>query len=117
MDSKLRTPALRMAGWGLLHGDFFDLYDVVEVLEIPNGQAGEVMIYLRSMKCVELVAEVRRGLKEEKKVHKRIFIKVLCIHPEALPNPKKIPTVSKSVSLKQQLTQLVKFMPSPRGAR
>lgn len=76
MDSKLRSPALKMAGWGLLHGDFFDLYDVVEVLEIPSGQAGDLMIYLRSMKCVELVAEVRRGLKEEKKVHKRIFIKV-----------------------------------------
>ncbi len=106
-----------MAGWGLLHGDFFDLYDVVEVLEIPNGQAGEVMIYLRSMKCVELVAEVRRGLKEEKKVHKRIFIKVLCIHPEAPPSPKKVPSVPKSVSLQQQLTQLVKLMPSPRGAR
>ncbi len=117
MDSRLRAPALRMAGWGLLHGDFFDLYDVVEVLEIPNGQAGEVMIYLRSMKCVELVAEVRRGLKEEKKVHKRIFIKVLCIHPEAPPSPKKVPSVPKSVSLQQQLTKLVKLMPSPRGAR
>ncbi|MFQ2767182.1 hypothetical protein ACK3ZB_10650 [Aeromonas caviae] len=117
MDSKLRSPALRMAGWGLLYGDFFDLYDVVEVLEIPNGQAGEVMIYLRSMKCVELVAEVRRGLKEEKKVHKRIFIKVLCIHPEAPPSPKKVPSVPKSVSLQQQLTKLVKLMPSPRGAR
>lgn len=117
MDSRLRAPALRMAGWGLLHGDFFDLYDVVEVLEIPNGQAGEVMIYLRSMKCVELVAEVRRGLKEEKKVHKRIFIKVLCIHPEAPPSPKKVPSVPKSASLQQQLTKLVKLMPSPRGAR
>lgn len=106
-----------MAGWGLLHGDFFDLYDVVEVLEIPNGQAGEVMIYLRSMKCVELVAEVRRGLKEEKKVHKRIFIKVLCIHPEALPRPQKLPPAPKSAPLQQQLTKLVKLMPSPRGAR
>ncbi|MCE9936353.1 hypothetical protein [Aeromonas salmonicida] len=117
MDSKLRSPALRMAGWGLLHRDFFDLYDVVEVLEIPNGQAGDVMIYLRSMKCIELVAEVRRGLKEEKKVHKRIFIKVLCIHPEAPPSSKKVPPVPKSVFLQQQLTQLVKLMPSPRGAR
>lgn len=106
-----------MAGWGLLHGDFFDLYDVVEVLEMPNGQAGEVMIYLRSMKCVELVAEVRRGLKEEKKVHKRIFIKVLYIHPEAPPSPKKVPSVPKSVSLQQQLIKLVKLMSSPRGVR
>ncbi|MNG18400.1 hypothetical protein D3C85_1292600 [compost metagenome] len=116
-DSKLKPLALQVAGWGLLHGDFFDLYDVVEVLEIPSSQAGDLMSYLRSMKCVELVAEVRRGLKEERKVHKRIFIKVLCIHPEALPNPKKVPPVPKSVSLQQQLTQLVKFMPSPRGAR
>ena len=117
MDSKLKAPALKMAGWGLLYGEFFDLYDVAEVLEIPNGQAGDVMIYLRSMKCIELVAEVRRGLKEEKKVHKRIFIKVLCIHPEAPPSPKKVPLVPKSVSLQKQLTKLIKLMPSPRGAR
>ncbi|MFM5718545.1 hypothetical protein [Aeromonas caviae] len=117
MDSKLRAPALKMAGWGLLHGDFFDLYDVVEVLEIPNGQAGDLMIYLRSMKCVELVAEVRIGLNEEGKVHKLIFIKVLCIHPEAQPRPQKLPPVPKSASLQKQLTKLVKFMPSPRGAR
>lgn len=117
MDSRLKAPALKMAGWGLLHGDFFDLYDVAEVLEIPSGLAGQLMIYLRTMHSVELVAEVRVGLKEEGRAHKRIFIKVLCIHPEALPNPKKVPTVPKSVSLQQQLTQLVKFMPSPRGAR
>lgn len=117
MDSVLKAPAMRMAGWGLLHGDFFDLYDVVEVLEIPSSQAGDLMIYLRSMKCVELVAEVRRGLKEERKVHKRIFIKVLCIHPETLPSPKKESPEPKSVFLQRQLTQLVKFMPSPRGAR
>ncbi len=84
---------------------------------MPNGQAGEVMIYLRSMKCVELVAEVRRGLKEEKKVHKRIFIKVLCIHPEAPPKPQKLPPAPKSASIQQQLTELVRFMPSPRGVR
>lgn len=117
MDSVLKAPALKMAGWGLLHGDFFDLYDVVEVLEIPSGQAGDLMIYLRMLKCVELVAEVRKGLKEEGKVHKRIFIKVLCIHPEALPSPKKEPPMPKSVSLQQQLTQLVKLMPSLRGVR
>lgn len=115
MDSKLKAPALMMAGWGLLHGDFFDLYDAVEVLEIPSGQAGELMIYLRALKCVELVAEVRRGLKEERKVHKRIFIKVLCIHSDARPSPKKVPRVPKAASLQQQLTKLVKFMPLPRG--
>lgn len=117
MDSVLKAPALKMAGWGLLYGDFFDLYDVVEVLEIPSGQAGDLMIYLRTLKCVELVAEVRRGLKEEGKVHKRIVIKVLCLHPEAPPRPKRLPQLSKSASLQQQLTKLVKLMPSPRGAR
>lgn len=117
MDSKLRSPALRMAGWGLLHGDFFDLYDVVEVLEIPSGQAGQLMCYLRTLHSVELVSEVHVGRKEEGKVHKRIVIKVLCIHPEAPPRPKRLPQLSKSASLQQQLIKLVKFMPSPRGAR
>ncbi|WP_323909104.1 hypothetical protein [Aeromonas caviae] len=117
MDSRLRAPALKMAGWGLLHGDFFDLYDAAEVLEIPSGLAGQLMIYLRAMHSVELVAEVRVGLKEPGRANKRIFIKVLCIHPEAPPSPKKVPSVPKSVSLQQQLTQLVKLMPSPRGAR
>ncbi|MDH1846931.1 hypothetical protein N5D99_18920 [Aeromonas caviae] len=117
MDSKLRAPALKMAGWGLLHGDFFDLYDVAEVLEIPSGLAGQLMIYLRTMHSVELVAEVRVGLKEPGRANKRIFIKVLCIHPEAPPRPQKLPPVPKSLSLQQQLTQLVKLMPSPRGAR
>lgn len=63
----------------------------------------------------ELVAEVRIGLKEEGKVHKRIFIKVFCIHPEAPPMPEKVPPAPKSASIQQQLTKLVKFMPSPRG--
>ncbi|WKS83376.1 hypothetical protein NHU86_12270 [Aeromonas caviae] len=117
MDSVFKAPALKMAGWGLLHGEFFDLYDVAEVLEIPSGLAGQLMIYLRTMHSVEMVAEVRVGLKEPGRASKRIFIKVLCIHPEALPRPKKEPPVPKSVSLQQQLTQLVKFMPSPRGAR
>ena len=117
MDSVLKTHALKMAGWGLLHGEFFDLYDVVEVLEIPSGLAGHLMIYLRRLHSVELVAEVRVGLEEPGRANKRIFIKVLCIHPEAPPSPKKVPPVPKSVSLQQQLTKLVKLMPSPRGAR
>ena len=100
-----------------MYGDFFDLYDVVEVLEIPSGLAGQLLIYLRRLHSVELVAEVRVGLKEPGRANKRIFIKVLCIHPESPPSPKKVPPVPKSRSLQQQLTQLVKFMPSPRGAR
>lgn len=117
MDSKLRAPALKMAGWGLLHGDFFDLYDVTEVLEISCGEAGQLMCYLRTLHSVELVAEVRVGLKEPRRANKRIFIKVLCIHPEVPPSPKRVPSVPKSVSLQQQLTKLVKLMPSPRVAR
>jgi len=114
VDSLLKAPALKMAGWGLLHGDFFDLYDVVEVLEIPSGLAGDLMIYLRNLKCVELVADVRKGLKQEGKVHKRIFIKVLCIHPEPAPKLKKAPSVSKSEQAYHQLIKLHKFMPVPR---
>ena len=40
------------------------------------------MFFMRTLQCVELVAEVRVGIKEEGRAHKRIFIKVLCIHPE-----------------------------------
>ncbi|MBV7439043.1 hypothetical protein [Aeromonas sp. sif2416] len=117
MDSKFRAPALKMAGWGLLHGDFFDLNDVAEVLEMPSGEAGQLMYYLRTLHSVELVSEVRLGRKEKGKAHKRIVIKVLCLHPEAPPRPKRLPQLSKSASLQQQLTKLVKLMPSPRGAR
>ncbi|MGE6284750.1 hypothetical protein ACLHZ9_06890 [Aeromonas media] len=74
MDSRLRAPALKMAGWGLLHGDFFDLDDVAEVLVIPSGEAGQLMCYLRTLHSVELVSEVRVGRKEEGKVHKRIVM-------------------------------------------
>lgn len=117
MDSVLKAPALKMAGWGLLHGDFFDLYDIAEVFEISNGQAGQLMIYLRGLDSVELVAEVRGGLKEKGRAPKRIFIKVLCIHPEAPPRPQKLPPAPKSASIQQQLTKLVKLMPSQRGVR
>lgn len=116
MDSVFKAPALKMAGWGLLHGDFFDLYDVAEVLEISSGQAGQLMIYLRRLHSVELVAEVRGGLKEQGRANKRIFIKVLCIHPETPPRPQKLPPAPKSAFIQQQLTKLVKFMPSPRGS-
>ena len=117
MDSTLKAPALKMAGWGLLHGDFFDLYDVAEVLEIPSGQAGHLMIYLRTLHCVELVAKTCRGLREKGKASKRIFIKVLCIHPDPPPRPAKTTPTPKSEPIQQQLTHLVKFMPSPPGSR
>lgn len=56
MGSNMKAPALKLAGWGLLQGDFFDLYDVAEVLDIPSAQAGQLMIYLRTLQTVELVA-------------------------------------------------------------
>lgn len=117
MDSVFKIPALKMAGWGLLHGEFFDLYDAAEVLEMPSSQAGQLMYYLRTLQCVELVAEVRGGLKEKGKVPKRIFIKVLCIHQEPTPRVEKVPPDPKWKPIQQQLTRLVKLMPSPRGAR
>lgn len=89
MDSILRALAVKIAGRGLLHGDFFDLYNVFEVLEMPSRRAGQLMYYLRLLQCVERMAEVRIGLKEEGKAHKQIFIKVLYIHPETLPRPVK----------------------------
>ncbi|WP_421254704.1 hypothetical protein [Aeromonas sp. 600282] len=83
MNSKLKTPALKMAGWGLLHAEFFDLYDVVEAFEIPSGLAGQLMIYLRTMHSVELVAEARVGLKEQGRANKRMFFQ------GALPLPRR----------------------------
>lgn len=117
MDSKWREPALKVAGWGLLHGDFFDLYDVAEAFDIPSSQAVQLMIYLRTLFWVDKVVKVRFGLREEGKAPKRIFIKVLCIHREPPPRPLKVLPLSKSEPIQQQLTRLVKFMPSPRGAR
>lgn len=52
------------------------------MLDIPYALAGKLMFFMRTLQCVELVAEVRVGIKEEGRAHKRIFIKVLCIHPE-----------------------------------
>jgi hypothetical protein len=82
MDSKLRDPSLMVAGWGLLYGDFFDLYQVAEVFEIPNSQAADLMMYLRALRCVELEAKTCGKLREKGKSPKRIFIKVLCIHAD-----------------------------------
>jgi hypothetical protein len=95
MDSKLREPAMMVAGWGLLYGDFFDLYDVAAAFDIPKAQAVQLMNYLRTSDWVDKTVKVRRGLREDEK---------------APPDPKWEP-------IQQQLTRLVKLMPSPRGAR
>lgn len=70
----------------------------------------------KALHSVELVSEVRVGRKEKGKAHKRMVIKVLSLHPEAPPSPKKVPPAPKSASLQQQLSKLVKLMHSPRTA-
>lgn len=115
MDSKLKPMALQVAGWGLLYGDFFDLYDVSEAFDIPSAQAVQLMKYLRTSDWVDKAVKVRCGLREEGKAPKRIFIKVLCIHQEPAPRLEKVPPDPKWKPIQQQLTKLVKFIPSPRG--
>lgn len=61
MDSKWKWPALKIARWGLQHGQFFDLYDVAYRLGIPPHEAGKVMSYLRSLRHVEKEAETCQG--------------------------------------------------------
>ena len=80
MHSKWRWPALKVARWGLQHGEFFDLYDVAYQLGIPIHEAGKVMIYLRSLRHVEKQAETRCCKPEAGRMAaRRIFIKVLAI--------------------------------------
>lgn len=117
MGSRLREKALMVAGWGLVHGDFFDIYDVSEAFHIPSAQAHQLMRYLRTLHWVDKSVRVRCGLREEGKAPKRIFIKVLCIHQEPAPRLDKVPPDPKLEPIQQRLTKLVKFMPSPRGAR
>lgn len=117
MNARLKEKALMVAGWGLLHGDFFDLYDVSEACDIPSAQACQLMRYLRTLHWVDKSVRVRRGLRDEGKAPKRIFIKVLCIHQEPPPRALKETPMPKSEHVMQQLTRLAKFMPSPRGVR
>ena len=39
-ESKLKSLALHAAGWGLLYGEFFDLYDAVDHLPADAGGNG-----------------------------------------------------------------------------
>ncbi|MEV3833499.1 hypothetical protein [Aeromonas allosaccharophila] len=83
MDSKWKWPALKVARWAFKHGEFFDLYDVAYQLGIPLHEASKVMCYLRSLRHVEKEAETRRCKPEPGRMaRRRIFIKVLAIHPE-----------------------------------
>lgn len=114
MESKLKTPALQVAGWGLLHGDFFDFHEVAERLGIPAEIAREAVVYLRSLRYVDTLAESRSCKREVgKRSSKRVFVKVLAIHPEppVLSHPPRLNV------LRSKLARLSKVMPSPRGAR
>ncbi|MFM5647077.1 hypothetical protein ACET7Q_02495 [Aeromonas veronii] len=83
MGSKWKWPALKVARWAFKHGEFFDLYDVSYLLGIPVSDAGKVVLYLRSLRCVEKLAETRRCKPEPGRMaRRRICIKVLAIYPE-----------------------------------
>lgn len=118
MESKLKPMALQVAGWGLLYGDFFDLHSISSLLGVSDRVAGEVLIYLRRLGYVDTVAETRICKREPgKRSPRRVFIKVLAIHPEPPPRTVKEPPEPKWEPVQQQLARLVKIMPSPRGAR
>ena len=109
-ESKLRPDALKAAGWGLMHREFFDHCDLAEAFDISHSYASKVMCYLRQLACVELEAETRSGPKEKGKAITRIFIKVLCIHPEP---PKPAPPAPQA-DLQQKLARLARAMPAPK---
>lgn len=114
MESKLKPMALQIAGWGLLYGEFFDLYDVSEQLQIPAESARELVVYLRKLTFIETIAETRcckRGL--GKRGTRRIFIKVVMIHPD--PCSKRSPT--KIEKLRSALIYFTKAMPLPPVSR
>lgn len=88
MDSKWKWPALKVARWAFKHGEFFDLYDVSYLLGIPASDASKLVLYLRSLRCVEKLAETRCCKPElGRMAGRRVFLKVICIHPEALSSP------------------------------
>ncbi len=74
---------MKVARWGLQHGEFFDLYDVSYQFGIPLHEASKVMHYLRSLRYVEKLAETRHCKPEPTRMSvRRIFIKVLAINPD-----------------------------------
>lgn len=112
MESKLKSTALQVAGWGLIKGDFFDFHEVVERLGIPAEVARAALLYLRSLNYVDTLAETRSCKREAgKRSPKRVFIKVLVIHPEPLPDSQSF----RLNVLRSKLARLSKAMPSPRG--
>lgn len=114
MESKLKPTALQVAAWGLLKGDFFDFNEVAEQLCIPAEVARAAVLYLRSLSYVDTLAETRSCKREPgKRSPRRVFIKVIAIHPEPLPGSQSF----RLNVLRSKLARLSKAMPSPRGAR
>lgn len=88
MDSKWKWPALKVARWAFKHGEFFDLYDVSYLLGIPASDASKLVLYLRSLRCVEKLAETRCCKPESGRMAgRRVFLKVICIHPSPMLMP------------------------------
>ncbi|WP_323063530.1 hypothetical protein [Aeromonas jandaei] len=99
MGSKWRWPALKVARWALNHGEFFDLYDVSYLLGIPTGDAGKLVIYLRSLRCVVTEAETRRCKPEHGRVAcRRVFLKVVAIHIEPAAERDSLGIVERSLT-------------------
>lgn len=112
--SKWRPMALQAAGWGLLHGDFFDLYDVAEQFRIPAEIARELVLYLRKVSYVETISETRSCKREAgKRSPQRIFIKIVVIHPEPPDSLRPL----RLNALRSKLARMSKSMPSHRGTR
>lgn len=113
-ESRIKSFAYQIAGWGLLHGDFFDFHEVADRLGIPAEVAREAVVYLRACRYVGTQAETRSCKREAgKRSPQRVFIKVLAIHPEPLPD---LQSFRLNV-LRSKLAPLSKAMPSPRGSR
>ncbi|HDZ8908277.1 TPA: hypothetical protein RUX66_001013 [Aeromonas dhakensis] len=114
MDSKLKPMALQVAGWGLLHGGFFDLHSITGLLGVSDTVASDVIVYLRRLSYIDTVAETRSCRRQPgKRSSHRVFIKIICIHQEQAPRLEKVPPDPKWKMIQQQLTKLMKFMPSP----
>ncbi|HHQ4529703.1 TPA: hypothetical protein ACSP1Y_003503 [Aeromonas hydrophila] len=113
-ESRIKSFAYQIAGWGLLHGDFFDFHEVADLLGIPAEVARDAVVYLRSLRYVDTLAETRSCKREAgKRSPQRVFIKVLAIHPEPIPD---VQSFRLNV-LRSKLVRLSKAMPLPRGAR
>lgn len=112
--STLRPMALRAAGWGLLYGEFFDLYYLAEQLQIPAKVARELVLYLRKVSYVETMAETRSCKRElGRRSPQRIFIKIMAIHPEPPDSLRPF----RLNALRSKLARLSKTMPSPQRDR